>query len=132
MPFEQPKSDKMNGRENLIAKTKNIFSELKKANLEAKEKGEYYDPHFDDIDPETITEQEALLFDQLGKINSVDDYKAFGEDLKLETIKISKEQKSDIRGRNGVPRDPHQNFLAYLGNKAIAKYSEIMKAKGLL
>ncbi len=73
-------------------------AEIQKEEMIKKEKGEYYDPHFDFINPEILTEEDLIIFDKFLK-------------------KILTREEFENYRVPGTINDPRLEFRGFLGNK---------------
>jgi len=79
---------------------------IKKEEMAKKERGEFFDIHFEDIDPEELNEESLKIFDKF--LNKT----------------LTRGEFSDYKVSGG-PNDSQVNFKAYLGNKL--QYKENLK-----
>lgn len=126
--------DKKFAKEDIVQKVRIEFEQMKKENLEKKARGEKYEPHFNDLLPEKIGEEEAYLWDELkrikfqkeldGLIEKFNDCKEKITQKVIARMKIEEGGEFDL---NKFFSTPEQAFLGFLGNQMQMKRLEFYK-----
>lgn len=111
---------------NLVSQVQKEFAELKKENLEKKARGEKNDPHFNDLLPEKIGEEEAALWRDFKNAKTEEDFSELQERLYSYREKIYQQNPLKLEE---MMTEPGWAFAAFLGNQIAGKQLEICRRK---
>mgnify|MGYP001616380700 CR=1 FL=1 len=108
-----------------LEKFREEFKKLKEENLNKKERGETYNPHFDNLDPNLLGEEGLFFWKGLNEANSEEALNNLEKDFSEYRGKISGEtiQKLANQGLEGEALgkafygDSKINFIGFFGNE---------------
>lgn len=109
MSFEQPSQLKTEKEPNILEAFRAEMLLLKETELGKKEKKEKYDPHFEDIVPDRLTKEDALIYEK------VRDGTLTRKEHDIYVGKIREFLQNTKAGKES--EDSRLNFQAWLGNE---------------
>ena len=120
-----------------LEKFREEFKKLKEENLNKKERGETYNPHFDNLDPNLLGEEGLFFWKELKEANSEEalnnlekDFSEYREKISGETVqKLANQGLEEEALQKAFYGDPKINFIGFFGNELFRKQVPFIKAQ---
>ncbi|MDD4761535.1 MAG: hypothetical protein PHZ25_00730 [Candidatus Pacebacteria bacterium] len=115
----------------LVSRAKREFEDAAESGEEEKLKGEVR--HLVEIDPDSVSEEELLLFKEVKENNEIDDakYKEFGDRLNDIVLKSAPESEEKItsNAREFFKKETSSSLRSAISSLLMKKYAEFLRFK---
>ncbi len=119
-----------------LEKIRKELKDLKKENLEKKKRGENYDPHFDNMDPDKLEKEELSLFQRLKEAATREELDKLEKEFNSYREKTRDRVVGELRTQPDLKEEefdkvffghPKVNFTGFFGNELLRKQVPFLK-----